>query len=63
MSFVFRPSSPQDKKVAIDQQPDEVYRVRATLIRIHFELSAENIRDLSNGSSPVAELEDALRDV
>ena len=49
--------------MAIDQQPDELYRVRATLIRLHFELSAQDIRDLSNGSSPIRELNDALPDV
>ena len=61
---LFRPlSSPHHENVMFDQQLDEICRVRATLVWIHFELSAQNIHDLSKGSRPIGELDDALRDV
>jgi hypothetical protein len=61
---LFRPlSSAHHENVMVDKQLDEIRRVRATLIRIHFELSAENVRDLTNGSRSVGELDDALPDV
>jgi hypothetical protein len=49
--------------VAIDQQLDEVYRVRATPLRLHIELRAQSIRDLSNGSRSVGEVDDPLGDI
>ncbi len=56
-------SSPQDKNSTIDQELDEFCRVRPTPLRIHFELRAEGVRDLSGGPRPVDELDDPLRDV
>jgi len=62
--LVFRSlSSPQDKNATIDQELDEFCRVRPTPVRIHLELCAEGVRDLSGGPRPVGELHDPLCDV